>query len=244
MKPEGFRSMLFNRMMLFIFLFLLGVCIPTLAKEPRNFQEAKKMARIIWNEQRQTFYCGCRYDKHGVVDFKSCSYIPSNSRKDKKISWEHVVPVSWLGQQRACWQSTRCLSKTGKKLKGRACCQQTDKQFNQMEADLHNLVPAIREVNSARKNYRFGEFYLKKGEDKFNFNHCKIIIDDRYQVVEPCDDAKGMVARIHFYMAKEYNLELSEQQKRLLSDWDKRFPPSSWELKWNEKVAKIYTDRI
>jgi deoxyribonuclease-1 len=39
---------------------------------PRNFQEAKKIARIIFSENPVTLYCQCRYDASFKVDLASC----------------------------------------------------------------------------------------------------------------------------------------------------------------------------
>ncbi len=213
------------------------------AHPPKNFEEAKSQARIIWQEHRETFYCGCSYDKYGVIDFKSCSYTPINSRKDKWVSWEHVVPVSWYGKKLDCWKKPHCETRKGKKFKGRNCCRKMDHRFREMEADLHNLVPTIREVNSARENYRFTEFYPDiSSEDKYHFNHCPLIIDERYRLFEPRDKDKGMAARISLYMADKYGIDLGERQRKLLTDWSNRFPPSAWEKRWNQKVTMIHGD--
>ncbi len=197
---------------------------------------------MIWQEHRETFYCGCKYDKYGVINYKTCSYIPVDKRKDKKITWEHVVAASWYGKQFPCWKKPLCSDNNGKKYKGRSCCQKIEKKFQEMEADLHNLVPAIRTVNSARSNYHFGEFYPENKQHKFNVNHCPIIIDEHYQIVEPRDEVKGFVARVHLYMADKYGIRLSEREKKLFADWNKRFSPTAWERRWNQKVGAIQGD--
>lgn len=217
---------------------LLGLFVVTcgsIASEPANFQQAKKNAQVIWNDHRKTFYCGCKYNKHGIIDFKSCSYY-ADKHLSKRIGWEHVVPVSWYGKQLACWNEPICTSKNGKKFKGRKCCSKIDKNFKQMESDLHNLVPVIREVNLARKNYHFGEFYAEDEKEKYIYNNCNMIVDDYYRVVEPPDEVKGFIARIHFYMADRYGIKLSKKQNRLMMGWNDRFPPTEWEKHWNQKV--------
>lgn len=205
---------------------------------PKNFQEAKRAARVIWNEHRQTFYCGCQYDKHGIIREESCCFKIKHHPGSLRISWEHVVPASRLGQSLPCWKEPLC-GKNEKRYKGRACCQKISPEFRKMESDLHNLVPAIKEVNAKRRNYGFAEFPLGKNPQKHYFKGCHIIIDERYGLVEPRDEVKGMVARIYFYMAGQYNLTLTEYEQRLFTLWDKRFPPSEWEKRWNEKVAQI-----
>lgn len=207
--------------------------------QPKDFDQAKKMARVIWNEHRETFYCGCAYDRYGVINFGSCSYTPKNKRKDKMIGWEHVVPVSWYGKKLGCWKEDICVNKKGKSYHGRNCCRKTDSRFRKMEADLHNLVPIIRDVNFARGNYHFAEFHLEEKRDKFYFNQCNVIIDERYRLIEPRDEVKGMVARINLYMADKYGIDLGKKQRKLFTDWNSRYAPTKWEKRWNQKVALI-----
>ncbi|MGD9591182.1 MAG: endonuclease [Candidatus Berkiella sp.] len=222
-------------------LILMLMSLPCYAG-PKHFQEAKKQAFAIWSEHKQTFYCGCDYDKHGNINFKSCSYEPSDYRHDKRVSWEHVVPVSWFGKSLDCWNKPICKTKNGKIFKGRKCCSKRSELFRAMETDLHNLVPAIRDVNSHRENYRFSEFAIDHNKERFFFNHCPIIIDERYGLVEPPDVSKGMVARISLYMAAKYGIDLGEWQHRLLTDWNHRYPVTAWEIKWNRKVCAIQGD--
>jgi deoxyribonuclease-1 len=210
---------------------------------PQNFEDAKKTAQFIWNEHRETFYCGCTYNKQGIINYNSCSYIPMNKRKAKRIGWEHVVPVSWYGRQLSCWTQQECITKKGKNLKGRKCCRKKSENFRKMEADLHNLVPVIREVNTARKNYRFFEYSKENNKKlKYYFNHCPIIIDAKNKCVEPRDEVKGMISRINFYMAEKYHIPMTQEEVQLMTDWNKRYPVSSWEKRWDQKVAAIQGD--
>ncbi len=227
------------RSLISIFALLLIFSANSLCATPANFEQAKKLARTVWNDHRETFYCGCAYDKHGVIDFNSCSYKSRDERHDRVISWEHVVPVSWYGRQLDCWNKPLCVSKKGKKFKGRKCCKKISPVFRRMEADLHNLVPVIREVNAKRENFRFAEMPLDKSKEKYYFSGCPIIIDERYRLFEPPEDKKGMVARISLYMANEYGIDLGERQFILLTDWNNRYPVSPWEKKWNHKITTI-----
>lgn len=84
-----------------------------LAEHPKNFQEAKKYARIIWSSNPETIYCGCKYDNQLNVDHQSCGYEPRDSKRANKIEWEHLVPASWFGRQRECWREPLCEKKNG-----------------------------------------------------------------------------------------------------------------------------------
>lgn len=222
-------------------LFLLLLCVQGVlnAYYAQDFTEAKSIARVIWADHRETFYGGCRYDRQGVVDFKSCHYTPIDPRKSKRISWEHVVPVSWYGNQLSCWKDKPCRSQKGKPLPGRECCRKVNRDFRQMEADLHNLVPAIREINTQRRHYAYAELpYLHK--QKVNGFH--FYVDEQRQLVEPRKEAKGMAARITLYMSKKYDIKLPEDQRKLLKKWNGRYPPSAWEKRWHSQVSAIQGD--
>lgn len=60
----------------------------------RTFRETKQLARQIWADHRESFYCGCRFDKHLKVIQKNCESQSFNTFRAKRIEWEHLVPVS------------------------------------------------------------------------------------------------------------------------------------------------------
>lgn len=62
----------------------------------------------------------------------------------KRIEWEHVMPAHNFAHHLPCWKEG-----------GRKACKK-DKTFKTMEADMHNLVPEIGEVNADRSNFRYG----------------------------------------------------------------------------------------
>lgn len=210
-----------------------------LAEHPKNFQEAKRYARIIWSSNPETIYCGCKFDEQLNIDHKSCGYEPRDSKRANKIEWEHLVPASWFGRQRECWREPLCEKKNGKRYKGRKCCEKIDAEFRKMYTDLHNIVPAIGEVNQARNDYRFGEFYPESRGQKYNFHGCKIIIDTKYRIVEPRDEVKGLIARAHLYMASTYPFKLSVNQEEMFNRWNKTYPPTLWEIQWNNKIREV-----
>ncbi len=206
----------------------------------KNYTEAKNTARTLWQEHRETFYCGCAYNKQGVINYSSCDFKPKNDRKDRYITWEHVVPVSWFGKDLPCWKGEGCVSKKGKVRKGRNCCRKVDKRFRQMEADLHNLVPEINELNTARRNYRFISDIKYPTQA---FTGCEMVIDDiNERVVAPLH-VRGKIARIHLYMAKKYGIVLSIDERKQFEEWHKQYAPDAWEKRWNQKVADVQGSR-
>ncbi len=66
--------------------------------------------------------------------------------------------------------------------------------FRYMEADLHNLQPAIGEVNGLRSNYSMAMIPGEKRE----FGKCDVEIEG--SKVEPRPDIRGDIARTYMYM--------------------------------------------
>jgi deoxyribonuclease-1 len=209
----------------------------TIADAPRHFTEAKKYAKQIFSDRQTTFYCGCHYDKHNKVNLQSCGYhIQKDKRRATRLEWEHIVPVSLWGKDLECWKKAVCCQEKKACYKGRACCRTKDSHFAAMEADLHNIVPEIGELNQYRSNYRFGmlpEIPLGR------FGQCEIKIDSETRRVEPKDAVKGTVARAYLYMADQYAISLSSSQKKLYTSWNKLYPPEQWEIEWDKRVAHI-----
>ncbi|MDX1268943.1 MAG: endonuclease, partial [Oceanisphaera sp.] len=125
------------------FILLLGLCSWLAYGEALSFRQAKQAAPAIYNDHPVTFYCGCPIDAHGkklVPNLERCGYqVRKQQKRASRIEWEHVVPAWELGHQRQCWQQG-----------GRKNCTRNDTVFKRMEGDLHNLVPAVGEVNGDR----------------------------------------------------------------------------------------------
>ena len=192
------------------------------AEAPRTFQEAKKVAWKLYAPQSTEFYCGCKY-KGNQVDPRTCGYTPrKNPKRALRIEWEHIVSAWQIGHQRQCWQHG-----------GRKNCARNDEVFRRAEADLHNLVPSIGEVNGDRSNYSFGWLPEKHGQ----YGRCLTQVDFKARRVMPRPSIRGMIARTHFYMSQRYDLRLSKQDRQLLEAWDKTYPVQPWERQRNQRVA-------
>ncbi|GMG88423.1 hypothetical protein MNKW57_27440 [Biformimicrobium ophioploci] len=103
------------------------------------------------------------------------------------------------------------------------------------EADMHNLVPAIGEINGDRSNYRFGEL----GGMPSQYGAVPVLIDFKRRVVQPPANVKGNIARTYFYMSETYGLNLSSSQEKLFAAWDRLDPVDSWECKRNQLIAGV-----
>lgn len=209
--------------------FFIVVSCLTVAQPPTNFNQAKSLLRKVYDNDARTFYCDCaitwRSGSAGVPQLKNCGYqVRKNSDRANRIEWEHVVPAHSFGQQRACWRNG-----------GRANCVANDAVFKMMEADMHNLVPSIGEVNGDRSNFRFAML----PDTLSQYGACDARIDFQQRAIQPREAIRGEVARINFYMYDRYNLNLGRQQEQLFMAWDKMYPVSEAEHQRHEKIMAI-----
>ncbi len=199
---------------------------------PDNFSEAKRLLRQhVYQDQNRSeagdFYCGCKWQwvgkSGGKMELSGCG-LQTNKHVDRsaRLEWEHVLPISAVGQQRQCWRSG-----------GRDNCQRTDPVFNMMEADMHNLVPSVGSLNALRSNISYG---MASGAS-LPLGACTTKVSTSYRVVEPRNEVKGMAARITFYMADRYSIRLSEKQQQVLIAWDRSYPVSALERERDRRIA-------
>lgn len=219
---------------------LLLLVLPVSAEPPanpiRNFSEAKRLAAEVYHDHRQEFYCGCRYDEKKQVDAASCGYTPrKNTQRGQRIEWEHVVPAYALGNTLQCWREPICSNSKGKAYKGRQCCERVDPQFRAMVSDLHNLVPAVGELNGDRNNFTFS---MLEGEPR-RYGSCDFEVDTQTRKVEPMPAIRGDIARIYFYMNQTYQLPISDKQRRLFEAWDHADPVDAWEQQRNARIEAL-----
>ncbi|WP_026879453.1 endonuclease [Ignatzschineria larvae DSM 13226] len=199
----------------------------------QNFNKAKTELIKIYkaHPEQKEFYCGCDFSwegRKGIVDLKSCGYkVRKNEVRANRIEWEHVMPAHAFGNQLQCWQNG-----------GRKACQSEPHysvKFNTMEGDMHNLQPAVGEVNADRSNFGFNEF-----TKTFNqYGQCQFATDFKNRQVQPRNEIKGMIARTYLYMADRYGLNLSKNEKRLMSAWNKSYPVQRWECERNRIIESV-----
>lgn len=214
-----------------------------------SFDQSKKLLRDIYKDHQVTFYANCKYnykDKNNMIDKSSCGYVPRNAytksgkknERANRIEWEHIIPAENFGRQFACWREgdEQCVDSKGKAYKGRKCCSKVNQQFKYMEADLHNLVPAIGELNADRSNFRYA---IIEGEERVYGKDVDFEVDFKNKRAEPKDDIRGNIARTYFYFEDRYGMKISKQEKQLFEAWDKLDPVDEWEIERNKKIEKI-----
>ncbi|AUJ68617.1 endonuclease [Pseudoalteromonas sp. NC201] len=203
----------------YCYILALGLFVLTAnAQEFTSFSKAKKHLSQQVTDNTRTLYCNCNIKKQGkklVPDPASCGYTPrlpytrngKENARAQRIEWEHIVPAWEFGHQLQCWQDG-----------GRKHCRKVSEQFRKMEADIHNLAPAIGEINGDRSNFRFGMLPSTEA----NYGACPVKIDFKLRRIEPPEYARKRIADAYFYMEKTYGLKISPQQRKLFTAWQKQ----------------------
>lgn len=229
-------------------LFLLLVLLTTLLLSANeSFSKSKKELRKIHSDHQVTIYCGCKYnysDKSNMIDRASCGYIPRNEYtkkgkaniRAKRIEWEHLIPAENFGRQFSCWRDgdSKCVTSKGKTYKGRKCCEKVNQKYRVMQADMHNLFPAVGELNADRKNFRFDFEVGKSGQ----YGQCQFNVDFKARRARVKEELRGVIARDYLYFNKQYGMKLSKHELKKFQSWNKQYPPAKWESKRNKMIEK------
>jgi deoxyribonuclease-1 len=189
-----------------------------------NFRKAKRKLYPIYERLglQKTFYCDCEYSGK-KPDLSSCGVVPKkNVKRMGRTEVEHVGAISWHGKQLDCWKSG-----------GRKNCSRNDNAFKKAEADIHNLVPALGEVNGNRSNYHFVDDI--PGEVR-KYGACDFEIAHRQ--AEPPSDKRGEIARAILYMDNVYGMNLTESQKAMYLRWHQNDLPTENEIRIHAAKAK------
>lgn len=211
----------------------------------KKFSSAKK-AVFQADSERKTFYCGCPYNSHKKVDTETCGFHYRKSKKRaKRVEVEHVVPADKLCGKTPEWThgSKACITKKGKRYRGRKCASKHNALCQMAYNDLHNLRPAIGEVNNDRSDYPFVEEsagYLKKVSP---YGSCRFII--RKKTVTPPKNVRGDIARIYLYMNFAYpELHLLTEKKiEFFMRWSKMDPATKEECQKNDRIYRLQKTR-
>jgi deoxyribonuclease-1 len=215
---------------------------PALARPPRPlaFVEAKRaLERSVYDvDHRVELYCGCAFDERKRVDFEACEsahpYAMANfpeADRAGRIEWDHILPASWLGHELACWSEPHAPQRDH-----RDHCRVTSPEFALAEGDMHNLLPAIGQLNAMRENYAFGEI---PGES--HIAGCDFELENR--LVEPRPEARGIIARAMLYAAATYGIGLDLTLYETLIRWNDAYPPGPWEQLRNARIEQLQGNR-
>lgn len=212
-----------------------------LPETPRAFSTVRRwMYERVVHDRRETLYCACNFDADRVPNLEGCGYeIRRNETRARRIEAEHVIPASWIGRGRPCWEEEICSRDDGSTYRGRACCLSIDDEFRTAHNDLHNLWPAIGEINGDRSNFAFA---LLDGEPGV-YGACDIVIDLERRLAQPRPEIRGDIARMAFYMERLYGVEIDEEQRELFERWQEEHPPDEWELLRHDRIEELQGNR-
>ena len=116
------------------------------------------------------------------------------------INVEHVYPASWMKPAAGCEDQSR------------KNCRRNSERFNVMEGDLHNLYPALKNVNTARGNLTFT--IIPGMENRLAVAAAPSCDFEKVNsTVEPPVTSRGEIARAIFYMNDEYGAEIGKNGK-------------------------------
>lgn len=186
-----------------------------------SFSTAKRRMYAIYKNNRETLYCNCEY-KDKVVDLESCGLGEFDTMRWNRTEAEHVVPASIIGLGRECWSNG-----------GRKNCLSVDQVFKTAHNDLHNLYPAVGQVNGIRSNISIS---MLPG-DTLEYPGCDFEISRSEGIVEPRPEVRGNIARTYFYMEWRYGVSLSEEQRRIYLYWHEIDPVDGWERERDAAIA-------
>ena len=216
-----------------------------------SFSKSKRylLKMHLTEKQLDTFYCGSSFNGKKQVSHTGSGYKPatSDAARESRIEWEHVVPAYAFGITFPYWSDygedphPDCFDKKGKPMNNRDCTEKNSKQFRYMQADLHNLRPAIGSVNGLRSNYEFG---MVSGE-KREFGECDMEIDSKKKRAEPPEGVRGDIGRTYLYMASAYpDVQfLSVKQQQQMEEWSASDPVTAWECERERLISKMQGNR-
>lgn len=204
---------------------------------PAHFGASQAILKSkIYPHKGKTFYCNCSYQKNSI-ETKSCALkLKKHSKRQKRLEWEHVVPVSAFGHSFKEYREakTLCKRKGKRSLSPRKCAKMLNPLFATMTGDLHNLVPVVGAINALRSNFSFAELSAKAN------TLCGAGFKLEGRKVAPPETIKGDIARIYFYMNERYPNRgiISQKNSKLFASWDKLDPVSFEECELHKLKAE------
>ncbi|HPY80169.1 MAG TPA: endonuclease, partial [Bacilli bacterium] len=120
----------------------------------------------------------------------------------------------------------------------------TQTAFPNSDEDNHNIFACEGQINGYRSNLKFGEVAHNSTNQVTVFGH----ITDNYKTAslwEPCDEAKGEVARAVLYTSLYYNYTISSifSSEAVCLKWHAQFPVTEREIFRNNKVYTLQGNR-
>ena len=184
---------------------------------------ALKSALFSFNKPTSTSYDWSRYEAADEAYNDSSSIISLYTRHNILKS-AHVGSYSWT-----TWNREHVYPQGN---------------FPNSDTDNHNIFACEGQINNYRGNLSFGEVTHNSTNQLTVFGH----LTDNYRansLFEPCDEAKGEVARAVLYTSLYYNYTISSifSSEAVCLKWHAQFPVTEREIFRNNKVHALQKNR-
>ena len=140
----------------------------------------------------------------------------------RDLTIEHAYPADWIATHLGCENRKSCKVEA----------------YGRAAADLHNLWPAITNINSSRQDQSLGEI---PGEQQRRFqDYCPDYERTKgpEAIIEPRDAVKGDMARSILYMLEQLPVAgPANLQRDMLLRWHEQDPPDDTE-RWRNFVIE------
>ncbi len=172
-------------------------------------------------DEVRDIYCGVRFP----VEEKN------NGKGHKSTDWmsiEHAMPAQAMAISLGCLNRKECPSDPD-----------VGEKFDHAEADMHNMWPALRKLNSSRGKRKLAEiegdepFPVEIGQKTFQCD-----FENNGEYVEPRPQVRGNLARSIFYMCSEYGFAVPKEMMPFLRAWNREDPPTPAERRRAEWIAE------
>ncbi len=139
-----------------------------------------------------------------------------------RVTADSIYQVPWIKDAVGCTTREQC---------------ESNKEFQRITADLHNMYPAEKRVQLDRRNILFDKV---SNSDPLPEKTCVYRMFGGQ--MEPNNEIKGEVARAILYIHAEYDLKVPGPINMFI-DWNNIDPPSAHEKTRNDLIEKIQGNR-
>lgn len=197
-----------------------------------SFEVSKTILKDFYKDTEISFYCPCSMNLAKNIQGE-CLSVDIYLKRRNFIEWDHILPMFLYKDFFSEWT----LGNDQCKQKGRHCVRKTSSYFNEIEADLYNIVPTQGSFNAFKGNLLFSEGKAH-GLKRYFCSFCNIFKQNKKIILED-GPIRGFVARAILYMNDAYIPVLSEELKVLYLSWDEKYPPEEHECKRHFFIQKI-----
>ena len=109
--------------------------------QPKSFSHAVKIFKQIDFDYTRTAFTNEEY----VYDPETCMRKLFLKKDHKKyIDFVRIVPEKLVARSRQCFTEKICTNSSGKPYKGLRCCRRIDKQYQDYDRDIFNVIPIVK----------------------------------------------------------------------------------------------------